>query len=195
MWLQDTGCGHDLISRADAKASKAKVLDAENPITFSTANGEAPAGLVAAMSVAEFLDEEVNPYVLDDTPAVLSVGLRCMQKGYSFIWPAGEKPYYVLPDGQVVELEVIDDIPYLRPGCAESQPRAQHGTRNFACPAADPGGTGGGEVDDSPHPVLAKLRIVDRGPRPRSRRRARRSTRSSAPNRLTLPCRTIRRDI
>ena len=32
------------------------------------------------------LKETVQPFVLDETPTVLSIGRRCMKMGYSFHW-------------------------------------------------------------------------------------------------------------
>ena len=59
------------------------------------------------------LSEEIIPYVLDDTPPVLSVGLRCRQYGYEFHWFPHKTPYMVTPDGNKLVLEVIDDLPYI----------------------------------------------------------------------------------
>ena len=56
-----------------------------------------------------------------------------MKMGYSFIWPARGLPYFILPNGNLVYLEVIGDIPYLRPGARESRPRAPTGGICFAC--------------------------------------------------------------
>eukprot|EP00972_Heterocapsa_arctica_P105637 15562995-Heterocapsa_arctica.AAC.1 len=68
------------------------------------------------------LREKITPFVLKDTPAVLSIGERTMLKGYSFHWPAGKNPYFVTPSGEYVELEVIDNIPHLRRGALMCQP-------------------------------------------------------------------------
>eukprot|EP00972_Heterocapsa_arctica_P016575 2446293-Heterocapsa_arctica.AAC.1 len=45
-----------------------------------------------------------------------------MHKGYTFVWPAYGNPYFVTPNGFKVELEVIDNIPYLRRGSVRSVP-------------------------------------------------------------------------
>eukprot|EP00972_Heterocapsa_arctica_P039995 5891126-Heterocapsa_arctica.AAC.1 len=75
-----------------------------------TANGGTVSTHTAPMQIAE-LSESINPYVLNESPAVLSIGDRTMNKGYSFIWPALKNPYFITPSGFRVELEVIDDIP------------------------------------------------------------------------------------
>ena len=51
--------------------------------------------------------------ILDSTPAVLSMGMRCMRMGYNFHWPAGLDPVFIRPDNKHVRLKVIGDIPYL----------------------------------------------------------------------------------
>ena len=56
-----------------------------------------------------------------------------MRHGFNFIWPAGEKPYFILPDNRIVVLEVVDDIPYLVPGSETSQPRTRKGRKCYAC--------------------------------------------------------------
>ena len=78
---------------------------AVRPRSFHTANGMAITDKVARMTVNEF-GEEVAPYILDSTPAVLSVGYRCMNQGYSFIWPKGGEP--VRPIAQWQSLSVGD---------------------------------------------------------------------------------------
>eukprot|EP00972_Heterocapsa_arctica_P092851 13694804-Heterocapsa_arctica.AAC.1 len=70
------------------------------------------------------LCEEISSFVLQDTPAVLSVGDRTVNKGYNFIWPAYSNPYFITPNGFRVELEIIDNIPYLRRGSVRSVPLA-----------------------------------------------------------------------
>ena len=57
-------------------------------------------------------------HVLNQTPAVLSVGSRCTKEGYSFVWPDGEemKPVMIGNEGTCTFLEVDGDIPYPIPG-------------------------------------------------------------------------------
>ena len=57
--------------------------------------------------------------------------------GYTFLWPAGQRPYFILPNKRIVTLEVIGDVPYLIPGSETAQPRRRQGRRCFACGAAD----------------------------------------------------------
>ena len=63
------------------------------------------------------LPDPVHPYVLDHTPAVLSVGTRCVDQGYSFVWPANGKPILVRPDDKVVQLKIEGHVPVLDDSC------------------------------------------------------------------------------
>jgi hypothetical protein len=71
----------------------------------------------------EELKDLVEPLVLPDTPAVLSIGRRCMQMGYGFYWHPGQNPFLVTPDGNVIPLLVRKDIPYLAVGSSRSIPK------------------------------------------------------------------------
>ncbi|MCP4194465.1 MAG: hypothetical protein GY768_27980, partial [Planctomycetaceae bacterium] len=121
-WLIDTGCGHDLLSESMRRQLRAALCSIA-PLKFETAGGLVTTGNGANVWIPD-LDEWAQPYVLHtNTPAVLSIGARCMEHGYSFIWLRGEAPYFIKPDGNIVEFDVIDNIPYLIPGKASCQPK------------------------------------------------------------------------
>ena len=75
LWLVDTGCGNDLISKTVVRGLRRFVRKAAKPITFITANGKTQATEIINLSVNEF-NENIQPYILDSTPAVVSVGFR-----------------------------------------------------------------------------------------------------------------------
>eukprot|EP00974_Lingulodinium_polyedra_P054864 5276899-Lingulodinium_polyedra.AAC.1 len=104
------------------------IRKASPPMSFNTANGITHAEKVLKIDVEECASS-VQPYILDNTPNVLSVGMRCVQHGYSFIWPAKENPYFILPDDRVVQFEVVKYIPYLQPGKPFCRPRRRKGQR------------------------------------------------------------------
>ena len=113
-WLADTGCGYDLVATKHVAKFTGKTKQSDNPIMFNTANGNTYATTDILLRVEE-LDEDVEPYVLDSTPAVLSVGRRCVDFGYAFHWPPGShKPYFVTPRGKRIELVVQDYVPYVK---------------------------------------------------------------------------------
>ena len=134
-WLVDTGCGYDLVARSHIESMKKWVRKAVKSKSFQTASGKTTADQVARMTVSEF-GEEIAPYMLDSTPAVLSVGYRCMNLGYPFIWPKGENPYFLLPKGQVSPLVSKGDVPYLYPGNLACKPSKPKKKKCFACLSA-----------------------------------------------------------
>ena len=122
LWLVDIGCGHGLVSATNAKLSKGEKRALENQVTFQTANGDAPSTHSSQIFIEE-LNEMIEPFILKDTPSVISVGDRTMNKGCSFLWIAGRNPYWITPEAKVITLQVIGDIPYLRGNSEFCKPR------------------------------------------------------------------------
>ena len=58
--------------------------------------------------------EEINPYVMESMPAVLSIGRRCMVHGYAFSWPANKSPFFTKTIGEKVYCDAHAYVPYLR---------------------------------------------------------------------------------
>ena len=86
-WLMDTASPFDLTGAADmSKASKKDITPASDPAMLHTANGPTLADQVLPLRSPR-LGENVEPFVLDDSPDVLSVGVRVMLKGYGWYWP------------------------------------------------------------------------------------------------------------
>ena len=84
-------------------------------ITFATANGKIRTTEVVPMH-CEVFGTDIAPFLLPETPSVLSVGRRCMEEQYDFHWIRGQKPYLVTPEYKVVQLEVHRNIPMLMVG-------------------------------------------------------------------------------
>ena len=61
----------------------------------------------------EAFDEPAQVHILEDTPSVMSMGKRCIDLGYSFIWPSGKTPYMIDSNGDIIEMTVRDYIPYI----------------------------------------------------------------------------------
>jgi hypothetical protein len=111
-WLMDTGSGNDLISETQVP-KRAEREELDESISLNTANGLITVDEQAIMqSIA--LGDVVEPLILPSTPAVLSIGKRCMNLGYSFVWKAGHKPVLITPGKKVIKLDVENDVPFLR---------------------------------------------------------------------------------
>ena len=102
-FLMDTGCGHDLISQKKIERHDLETLVTPGPISFQTANGITDTDLVSNFQAS-----------------VLSVGKRCMNQNYGFVWPPGREPFMIDPDGKRITLFVNGDIPYIRVGSSKS---------------------------------------------------------------------------
>ena len=115
-FIMDTGCGHDLISQRKVKELGLETYLDNDGMTFMTANGLTDSNEITMMDHESL--GQCKLHVLNQTPAVLSVGSRCTKEGYSFVWPDGEdmKPVMIGNDGTCTFLEVDGDIPYLIPG-------------------------------------------------------------------------------
>ena len=87
-WMIDSGCGMDLISKQELNREEMALAERLRRIKLNTANGNTSSELAVTFEI-ENLSECTLVRILDSTPAVLSMGMRCMRMGYSFHWPAG----------------------------------------------------------------------------------------------------------
>ncbi len=100
-WLLDTGCRYDLTTRASIPTHQVdSVYTTTMPILLATANGLVDGDKVVSQQIGELL-EVAEPYVLDSTPDVLSIGRRCVEDGYEFHWgPYSLHPTITTPQGK-----------------------------------------------------------------------------------------------
>ena len=52
--------------------------------------------------------------MLPDSPSVLSVGQKCMEEGFDFVWRANCRPYFRDNNGNKVYMDVKDNVPCLK---------------------------------------------------------------------------------
>ena len=76
-------------------------------ITLNTTGGESKALGSVRIACPKLRGGIFHALVMPETPCVISVGERCMDHGFSFFWPAGQRPYLLLPNGQRVDLAVV----------------------------------------------------------------------------------------
>ena len=113
-WLLDTGCKYDLTTRSSIPQHQVdSIFTAPMPILLATANDLVQGDKVVSQQIGE-LGEVAEPYVLDSTPDVLSIGRRCVEDGYSFKWePYSLHPTITTHSGKVVTLVSRDCCPHL----------------------------------------------------------------------------------
>ena len=84
-----------MISKKDLNDAEMVTLTKScSPTTVVTANGEVQTRDEATVYVKE-LDILLTMKVLENTPAVLSLGKLCDENGYSCEWINGQKPHLI----------------------------------------------------------------------------------------------------
>ena len=119
-FIMDSGSGHDLISRKKAIRMELDMHPCD-PVTFHTANGTTTADFAVEIDLGT-IKETAKVQVLDDTPSVFSMGKRCMNEGYTFVWPPGQTPFMIDKNGMRINMVVRDLIPYIYLGSQDCEP-------------------------------------------------------------------------
>ena len=84
-----------MISKKDLNSAELETLTtSRSPTTVITANSEVQTHEEATVYVKE-LDIFLTMKVLEDTPAVLSLGKLCDEHGYPHEWINGQKPHLI----------------------------------------------------------------------------------------------------
>ena len=109
----------NMISKKDLSEVEMDTLTKACSLTIViTANGEVQTLEEAIVYVKE-LDIFLTMKVLDDTPAVLSLGEICDENGYFYEWINGQKPYLV-KDGIRIICDTENFVPIVVPGLSSS---------------------------------------------------------------------------
>jgi hypothetical protein len=83
-WVVDTGSAFDLVGRNIGEAVQGRIRQSAAPLMVQTANGPTSTSSVIDAQLNE-MSLEVSAHILQDTPALLSVGRRCMHDGALFV--------------------------------------------------------------------------------------------------------------
>ena len=85
----DSGASMHMISKKDLNSAELEtVTTSSSPMTVKTANGQVQTNEEATVYVRE-LDIFLTMKVLEDTPAVLSLGKLCDEHGHLYEWING----------------------------------------------------------------------------------------------------------
>ena len=91
----DSGASMHMITKKDLNSAELEtVTTSRNPMTVITANDEVQTNEEATVYVRG-LDIFLTMKLLEDTPAVLSLGKLCDEHGYSYEWINGSKPHLI----------------------------------------------------------------------------------------------------
>ena len=84
-----------MVSKKDINYAELETMrTSRSPTTVMTANGELQTREEATVYVNE-MDLFVTVMLLDDTPALLSLGNLCEDHGYTYHWTSGQKPHLI----------------------------------------------------------------------------------------------------
>ena len=142
-----------MISKKDLNFAEMDTLTTwRSPTTVTTANGEVQTHEEGTVHVKE-LDIILTMKVLEDTPAVLSLGKLFDEHGYSYEWINGQKPH-LIKNGIRIQCNTDNFVPIVVPGLSASS--------SSSLPTSTPM-TSSTEIDHSDHlPAIMSSESVDR---------------------------------
>ena len=118
-FVVDSGASMHMISKKDLSDAEMDTLTKScSPTIVITAIGEVQTQEEAIVYVKE-LDTFLTMKVLENTPAVLSLGKRCDENGYSYEWINGSKPH-IIKDGIRIICNTENFGPIVVPGLTSS---------------------------------------------------------------------------
>ena len=108
-----------MISKKDLSDAEMDTLTKScSPTIVITANGEVQTHEEATVYVTE-LDIFLTMKVIENTPAVLSLGKLCDENGYSYEWINGQKPH-LIKNGIRIPCNTENFVPTVVPGLSSS---------------------------------------------------------------------------
>ena len=118
-FVVDSGASMHMISKKDLSDDEMDTLTKScSPTIVITANGEVQTHEEAIVYVKE-LDIFLTMKVLENTPAVLSLGKLCDENGYSYEWINGHKPH-LIKNGIRIIWNTENLVPIVVPGLSSS---------------------------------------------------------------------------
>ena len=118
-FVVDSGASMHMISKKDvSKAEMDTLTKSCSPTIVITANGEVQMQEETIVYVKE-LDIFLTRKVLENTPAVLSLGKLCDENGYSYDWINGQKPHLIKNEIRI-PCNTENFVPIVVPGLTSS---------------------------------------------------------------------------
>ena len=127
-FVVDSRASMHMISKKDLSDAEMDTLTKScSPTIVITANGEVQTHEEAIVYVKE-LDIFLTMKVLENTPAVLSLGKLCDENGYSYEWTNGQKPH-LIKDGTRTICNTENFVPIVVPGLTISSSTSSSSSR------------------------------------------------------------------
>ena len=119
MFVVDSGASMHMLSKKDLSSDAMDTLRrSRNPTTVVTANGEVQTNEEAQVYVHD-IDLFVTVQLLEETPAVQSLGKLCSEHGCSHEWKNGETPR-LTKNGKTITCTTDNFVPLVVPGLSSS---------------------------------------------------------------------------
>ena len=120
-FVVDSGASMHMISKKDLSDAEMDTLTKScSPTIVITGNGEVQTHEEATVYVKE-LGIFLTMKILENTPAVLSLGKLCDENGYSYEWINGQKPH-LIKNGIRIQCNTENFVPIVVPGLSTSSP-------------------------------------------------------------------------
>ena len=127
-FVVDSGASMHMISKKDLSNAEMDILTKScSPTKVITANGEVQTHEEAIVYVRE-MDIFLTMKVLENTPAVLSLGKICDENGYSYEWINGQKTHLII-DGIRFICNTENFVPTVVPGLTSSSSTSSSSSR------------------------------------------------------------------
>ena len=129
--MVDSGASMHMISKKDLSDAEMGTLTKScSPTIAITANGEVQTHEEATVYVKE-LGIFLTMKVLENTPAVLSLGKLCDENGYSYEWIHGQKPH-LIKNGIRIPCNTENFVPIVVPGLSSSSSASSSTSRTLS---------------------------------------------------------------
>ena len=148
---------HMFSKKDSSDAEKDTVTKSCSPTIGITANGEVQTHEEAIVYVKE-LDIFLTMKVLENTPAVLSLGNLCDENGYSFEWINGQKPH-LIQDGIRIICNTENFVPVVVPGLSSS---SSGSSSTFRTPVRQESHSSSSSSASSSSPTVSEIQIRER---------------------------------
>ena len=129
-----------------------------SPTIVITANGEVQTHEEATVSVKE-LGIFLTVKVLENTPAVLSLGKLCDENGYSFDWINGQKPH-LIKNGIGIPCNTENFVPIVVPDLSSSSSGSSSTSRT---PSRQESHSASSSSTSSSSPTVSEIQTRERG--------------------------------
>ena len=118
-FVVDAGASMHMVSEKNLNSAElAAMRTPRSPTTVMTANSEVRTNQEATKKVKQ-LDLFVKVMLLQETPAVLSLGKLCDERGYTYHWKSGQNQH-LIKNGKRINCNIFNYVPCVVPGISAS---------------------------------------------------------------------------